>query len=139
MRIVQPFQPSLKPSGRPQPFSHSLKDAAIIRPACNALKTPEMGVFPRHQATDRMSTLSGVELRSNGQVEAKEILDYIADQPAVWVRVAAVKVNDDWQQAILELTSGAPPTSWKLQEFIYDDALFLAAKRKGSVVARWLV
>lgn len=79
-----------------------------------------------------------MELPNSGQLMLDEFLDHVAAQPVVWLRLAAVRVNEEWQQSVLELTTGEAPPSWKRDELHYDQAIFLSDRRKGTVVASWL-
>jgi hypothetical protein len=79
-----------------------------------------------------------MRLQSDVQIPVADVLAHIAAQRWVWVRLAAVKDKDQWHQAILELTTGEAPPSWRKHELIYQSAIFIATRRKGSIVASWL-
>ena len=79
-----------------------------------------------------------MKLLPDSQIPLADLLEHVASEPTVWVRVAAVAVNGEWQQSLLELTSGAPPPSWKRMELRYEAAVLLATRRKGVTVASWL-
>lgn len=78
-----------------------------------------------------------VEIPPDGLVDQADAIEYIASQPAVWVRLAAIRhpVDKEWQHVALELTSGAAPPTWKPQTLCYPSAIFFGVSRKGSIVA----
>jgi len=68
-----------------------------------------------------------------------EALAYIATEPIIWVRVAALRQEDDtWHARLLELTSGAVPPSWEPHEWEYPWVLFAAMTQSGEAVREWL-
>lgn len=64
--------------------------------------------------------------------------DYLAGQTRAWVRVAANRLDGDWQLSLLEITVGEPPPGWRRQRWGYERAVFLAFAPAGRTVARWL-
>lgn len=64
--------------------------------------------------------------------------EYLTTQTRVWVRLAANRLEADWQLALLEVTVGEPPPSWRRQRWSYDRAVFVASHPAGSTVAKWL-
>lgn len=66
------------------------------------------------------------------------LCEYLAAQPRVWVRVGAIRIEDDWQLALLEVTAGEPPPSWRRQRWGYERAVFVASAPAGASVAKWL-
>jgi hypothetical protein len=43
--------------------------------------------------------------------------EYLVAQRRVWVRLAANRLEADWQLALLEVTVGEPPPSWRRQRW----------------------
>jgi hypothetical protein len=69
-----------------------------------------------------------------------DALTHLADEPAVWVRVAAtVDETGALITRLLELTSGEAPPRWELRSWQYPSASFLAAVEDGELVAEWLM
>jgi hypothetical protein len=64
--------------------------------------------------------------------------DYLTGQTRVWVRVAANRLDGDWQLSLLEITVGEPPPGWRRQRWSYEHAVFVASAPSGPTVARWL-
>jgi hypothetical protein len=106
------------------------------RPASRAADPPGPGA----QATPSPRQNGRVEPFPEGHVAIADVLSHIASQPSVWTRVAACKISgsDDWQQVAMELTTGIAPPGWKNQDLVYPNAVLLASRRRGSVVAGWL-
>lgn len=68
-----------------------------------------------------------------------EALTHLADEPVVWVRVAAVAEETGALIArLVELTSGEAPPGWERRLWEYPSASFLATVDAGETVARWL-
>ena len=67
------------------------------------------------------------------------LVDCLVAQRYAWVRVAARRPDDrDWELALLEVTIGESPPCWCRQEWRYPSAVFIASRRAGATVARWL-
>lgn len=66
-------------------------------------------------------------------------MEHIAAEHVVWVRAAAVR-NDagSWQARLVELTSGSEPPSWERKQWRYPEALFVADRLAGTVLAAGL-
>jgi hypothetical protein len=54
------------------------------------------------------------------------------------VGLAAIRLEADWQLALLEVTAGEPPPSWRRQRWAYERAVFVASQPAGATVAKWL-
>ncbi len=68
-----------------------------------------------------------------------EAIGHIAAETKIWVRVAAVRRDDDkWHARLVELTSGAPPPSWKPLTWDYPWALLTARVESGKAVGEWV-
>jgi hypothetical protein len=66
-------------------------------------------------------------------------VDYLAAQPRVWLRVAASRLDGDWQLSLLEIAVCEPPPGWlRLQRWNYERAVFIAFAPAGKTVATWL-
>jgi hypothetical protein len=69
----------------------------------------------------------------------EQALDHIAAEPAVWVRMAAVRNEDGaFKSLLVELTSGGAPPSWEQKVWEYPTALFIAQVLSGSEAATCL-
>ncbi len=66
------------------------------------------------------------------------LCDYLTGQPRVWLRVAANRLDGEWQLSLLEVTAGEQPPGWRRTRWGYERAVFLAAAPAGRTVARWL-
>lgn len=77
--------------------------------------------------------------RPSSRTTLAEALSDLSDEPAVWVRVAAV-VDDDgsWVARMLELTSGVAPPGWDRRRWEYREAVFVATVDSGEHVAEAL-
>jgi hypothetical protein len=62
----------------------------------------------------------------------------LVSQRRVWVRVAAIRPDIDWELALLEVITGERPPGWLRQRWSYQRAQFVACAPAGSTVARWL-
>ena len=68
-----------------------------------------------------------------------EGIEHIVTEPNIWMRIAAILEDDGkWHAKLLELTSGAAPPSWEMQEWQYPRVLFAAMTHRGETVANWL-
>jgi hypothetical protein len=66
------------------------------------------------------------------------LTEYLAEQQRVWVRVAANRLDGDWQLSLLEITVDEAPPSWSRGRWSYEHAVFVASKPAGATAARWL-
>jgi hypothetical protein len=66
------------------------------------------------------------------------LCDYLAEQPRVWIRLAAKRLNADWQLSLFEVVVTEPPPGWRRQRWSYGRAVFVASTPAGKSVARWL-
>jgi hypothetical protein len=66
------------------------------------------------------------------------LAEYLATQRRVWVRIAANLPDKDWKLVLLEVTTCEPPPGWHRQRWDYTTAVFVAAQRAGTSVAKWL-
>jgi hypothetical protein len=64
--------------------------------------------------------------------------EYLAAQNRVWVRLAASRLEADWQLSLLEVTVGEAPPNWRRQRWSYERAIFVASQPAGATVAKWL-
>lgn len=71
-------------------------------------------------------------------VSWEETLAHIEAEETVWIRLAAVLVEEGWQACQLELTSGTAPPAWEPGEALYVKAWFVATVASGAEVAKWL-
>jgi hypothetical protein len=68
-----------------------------------------------------------------------ETLALIETEPKVWVRIgASVQEDGKWYARLVELTSGVPPPGWTAKEWLYPQVIFVASRRTGKAVAKWL-
>lgn len=68
-----------------------------------------------------------------------EALTHISSEDQVWVRLAAIQRDDaKWHLRLLELTSGAPPPSWKLMTWDYPWAMLTGRLETGRTVSEWI-
>lgn len=74
----------------------------------------------------------------SGQLPPEDIIALIEEQSTLWVRVAAVRQNDEWHETHVEMTSGVPPASWVQRRWTYDEAIFLSCEITGTEGAAWL-
>lgn len=73
-----------------------------------------------------------------GQTEPDDVLELIDNEETVWVRIAATRKDDEWQESLMEVTSGVAPDRWTVQRWEYDEAVFLSAEVTGTKVTEWL-
>jgi hypothetical protein len=71
-------------------------------------------------------------------VPVEVLASHLDAELAVWVRIAATRMDGDWVVRLLEVTTGEPPPGWEPLRWEYRDALFFAVRRKGTTPARWL-
>lgn len=74
----------------------------------------------------------------SGQLPPAGVVALVEAEPALWVRVAAARVNDEWHSTHLEVTSGVAPPLFTARSWNYDEALFLSFEIDGPTMARWL-
>lgn len=74
----------------------------------------------------------------SGQLPPENIIALIEEQSTLWVRVAAVRQNDEWHETHVEITSGVPPASWVQRRWTYDEAIFFSCEITGTEGAAWL-
>ncbi|MDA8309424.1 MAG: ATP-binding protein [Actinomycetota bacterium] len=74
----------------------------------------------------------------DGQLPPEEVLALLAAEQRLWLRIAAVAVNEEWHETHLEITSGVAPPRWSARRWAYDDALFWSFETDGPTVAGWL-
>ena len=74
----------------------------------------------------------------DGQLPPSAVLGLVAVEPMLWIRLAASRVNEQWHETHLEITSGIPPPQWSARRWEYDEALFLSFESVGSTVETWL-
>jgi|GEM_PF-6736796 len=63
-----------------------------------------------------------------GQKAPDEVLKLIDEEETVWVRIAATRKDDEWQESLMEVTSGVAPDRWTVQRWEYTEAVFLSAE-----------
>lgn len=74
----------------------------------------------------------------SGQLPPAGVVALVEAEPALWVRVAAARVNDEWHSTHLEVTSGVAPPLFTARSWKYDEALLLSFEIDGPTMARWL-
>ncbi len=67
-----------------------------------------------------------------------ELLEALAAERRVWVRVAASCPASEWELRLLEVATGAAPPTWRRRRWEYRRAIFLAMAPAGRTVAGWL-
>lgn len=96
----------------------------------HALKSASYGaVLAPTEVSARLPVVSNHPLR--------ELVDRIASEKRTWVRAAAVRYEEQWRLALLDVTLGAAPTGWKRSRWRYPSAVFAAWSPNGTTVARW--
>lgn len=75
----------------------------------------------------------------SGQLRPEDVYGILARESAVWVRLVATRVGDEWHETHLEVTSGVAPARWVPEAWNYDEAVFRAMEADGSTVATWLL
>jgi hypothetical protein len=74
----------------------------------------------------------------SGQVAPEDVIALVETEPAVWLRLAAARVNGEWQETHMEITGGVAPPRFTTRRWNYDEALFLSFEISGSQMAEWL-
>lgn len=74
----------------------------------------------------------------NGQSPPAEIWKLVEVEGRLWVRLAAVRVGDEWHETQMEITSGTAPPQWEPRAWDYDDAVFRSFETDGPIAAAWL-
>ncbi len=74
----------------------------------------------------------------SGQAAPEDVIALVETEPTVWIRCAAARVNDEWHETHLEITSGIAPPRFIMRRWNYDEALFASFKIDGSIAAEWL-
>ncbi|WP_298445981.1 ATP-binding protein [Ferrimicrobium sp.] len=77
-------------------------------------------------------------MKEKGQMLFNDIVELIEHEVKLWVRIAAIRQGEQWNPIHLEITSGVPPTNWVLQQWNYDDVVFLSCDIPGTEAAKWL-
>ena|ERR1700728_934884 len=75
---------------------------------------------------------------AEGQTLREDTLVHIQAEPIMWVRLAAIRKEDQLVVALLEVTSGAAPPAWEVKEWEYPDVLFVALQLTGPQIAQAL-
>ncbi len=65
-------------------------------------------------------------------------LTHIQAEPVIWIRLAAVRGENGWTAALLEMTSGSPPPDWEQKDWEYPEALLVAILMSGEQIAESL-
>lgn len=69
----------------------------------------------------------------------EEVLEHVASEVQVWVRVAAVPDGKgSWVVRLGEVASGEAPPSWEKRDWVYPEVLFSGYATDGPSVAAWL-
>lgn len=79
-----------------------------------------------------------VSLTPNNPEPLSDLLSRLASAPVAWIRLAAARYDDAWEVEVLDIVTGAAPESWQAERLAYPDAVFVAARTKGSTVVGWL-
>lgn len=66
------------------------------------------------------------------------LIGQLVGERRVWVRFAAHRPPQEWQLAVLEVTTGEPPPQWRRRRWRYPRAVFVASAPAGKTVAGWL-
>lgn len=74
----------------------------------------------------------------SGQVAPEEVVALVENELTVWLRLAAARVNGEWQETHMEITGGVAPPRFTTRRWNYDEALFLSFEISGSPMAEWL-
>ena len=77
-------------------------------------------------------------MNESGQVSPGDVVALVDSAPTLWVRVAAVRHDDQWDATHVEMTSGIAPASWAPRRWTYDEVIFLSCEIPGSEGAAWL-
>lgn len=72
------------------------------------------------------------QISVNQDLPCDAVLNLLAKQPTVWIRVTAVLESDGtWSARLLDLVSGAPPPAWTNRTLEYPTAVFHAVTLTG--------
>lgn len=77
-------------------------------------------------------------MMEQGQVPPEDTVKLIEGEERVWVRVAATRNEAEWQESLMEVTSGGAPPRWIPRRWEYDEAIFISSEASGPEVAGWL-
>lgn len=76
---------------------------------------------------------------STQRTSLDEALTHMSSEDQMWVRLAAIQRDDaKWHLRLLELTSGAPPPSWKPMTWDYPWAVLTGRLETGRAVSEWI-
>jgi len=74
----------------------------------------------------------------NSNTPLADAVDHIEGEGVVWVRGAAIQVEEEWQARNVELITGAEPPAWQELVWDYPEVRFFALRVSGSEAAVWL-
>ncbi len=77
-------------------------------------------------------------MNETGQLPPADVIALVEAEATLWVRVAAVRQQNDWDAMHVEMTSGVAPASWALRQWTYDDVIFVSCAITGAEGAAWL-
>jgi hypothetical protein len=77
-------------------------------------------------------------VNETGQLPPADVIALVEAERTLWVRVAAVRQQNDWAATHVQMTSGLAPPSWERRQWMYDDVIFLSCEISGSEGAAWL-
>ena len=66
-----------------------------------------------------------------------DLLERLAAESDVWLRLAAEESGSTWTLRLLELTSGPTPPHWQEVDWRYTDYCFFAGKIDGQIATDW--
>jgi hypothetical protein len=72
------------------------------------------------------------------QTPSADTLTHIQSEPVIWIRLAAVRREEEWTASLLEMTSGGPPPDWEPREWEYPEVLLVAFQLNGAQAAESL-
>ncbi|HUY08009.1 MAG TPA: ATP-binding protein [Candidatus Dormibacteraeota bacterium] len=73
-----------------------------------------------------------------GQLPRDEVIKLIESQEALWTRIAASRIGDEWHESLMEVTSAPMPPRWTPKRWDYEQAVFVSSETTGAEVADWL-
>src|SRR5581483_4496725 len=71
-------------------------------------------------------------------VPSETLAAQLESESAVWMRIAALRMDDEWVVRLLEMTTGSAPARWQPVRWEYPNAVLFAIKRNGQAAARLL-
>lgn len=72
------------------------------------------------------------------QTTLEALVDALAQEDVVWVRLSADLSRDEWTLRLLEIISGGEPPRWESIDWRYPEYVFIAFTTSGGTAAEWL-